>query len=221
MNISIPPDWDQIETVCLDMDGTVLDLHFDNHFWLEYLPQIYAKDNHLTIQQSRQILFKKFDQAKGQLNWYCLDYWTEQLSIDIAHHKKAVANRIAIRPNAIEFLDYVKALNKTLYLVTNAHHDSLRLKITQTGIGKHFNALISAHDYGLAKEEVGFWCELQKHYPINLEKTLFIDDSRSVLLAAKKAGIGFVLGISQPDSQQPAKPVSGFTQLDNFSDMMS
>ena len=35
-------DWDSIDTVLLDMDGTLLDLHYDNHFWLEYLPQRYA-----------------------------------------------------------------------------------------------------------------------------------------------------------------------------------
>ena len=33
------PDWSCIEVVCLDMDGTVLDLHFDNLFWLEVLPR--------------------------------------------------------------------------------------------------------------------------------------------------------------------------------------
>ena len=35
-------DWQDIHTVLLDMDGTLLDLHFDNHFWLEHLPKRYA-----------------------------------------------------------------------------------------------------------------------------------------------------------------------------------
>ena len=35
--------WSDIDTVLLDMDGTLLDLHFDNHFWLEHLPQRYAE----------------------------------------------------------------------------------------------------------------------------------------------------------------------------------
>ncbi|HEC04859.1 MAG TPA: haloacid dehalogenase, partial [Thiothrix sp.] len=35
-------NWDEIQTVFLDMDGTLLDLHFDNHFWLEHLPIHYA-----------------------------------------------------------------------------------------------------------------------------------------------------------------------------------
>ncbi|HBT55971.1 MAG TPA: haloacid dehalogenase, partial [Pseudomonas sp.] len=31
-------NWNAIDTVLLDMDGTLLDLHFDNHFWLEHMP---------------------------------------------------------------------------------------------------------------------------------------------------------------------------------------
>ena len=26
-------DWTQLDTILLDMDGTLLDLEFDNHFW--------------------------------------------------------------------------------------------------------------------------------------------------------------------------------------------
>ncbi|MFV8760570.1 GMP/IMP nucleotidase, partial [Yersinia enterocolitica] len=32
----MPPElnWQEIDTVLLDMDGTLLDLEFDSHFWL-------------------------------------------------------------------------------------------------------------------------------------------------------------------------------------------
>ena len=36
-------NWPQIDTVFLDMDGTLLDLHFDNHFWREHMPRRYAE----------------------------------------------------------------------------------------------------------------------------------------------------------------------------------
>jgi 5'-nucleotidase len=32
-------DWREIDTVLLDMDGTLLDLEFDSHFWLSLVPQ--------------------------------------------------------------------------------------------------------------------------------------------------------------------------------------
>ena len=33
------PDWQEIDTVLLDMDGTLLDLHYDNYFWLTHIPK--------------------------------------------------------------------------------------------------------------------------------------------------------------------------------------
>lgn len=36
-------DWSAIDTVLLDMDGTLLDLHFDNHFWQHHLPLRFAE----------------------------------------------------------------------------------------------------------------------------------------------------------------------------------
>ena len=36
------PDWRAIDTVLLDMDGTLLDLRFDNYFWLELVPRKYG-----------------------------------------------------------------------------------------------------------------------------------------------------------------------------------
>ncbi|NLD01354.1 MAG: haloacid dehalogenase, partial [Gammaproteobacteria bacterium] len=44
--------WAHIDTVLLDMDGTLLDLHFDNFFWLKYLPQCYAEKNNLSLAQA-------------------------------------------------------------------------------------------------------------------------------------------------------------------------
>jgi 5'-nucleotidase len=32
-------DWNNIDTVLLDMDGTLLDLAFDSQFWLQDVPQ--------------------------------------------------------------------------------------------------------------------------------------------------------------------------------------
>ena len=31
-------NWSKIDTVLLDMDGTLLDLHYDSHFWLNVIP---------------------------------------------------------------------------------------------------------------------------------------------------------------------------------------
>lgn len=35
--------WDEIESVLLDMDGTLLDLNYDNRVWNELVPAAFAQ----------------------------------------------------------------------------------------------------------------------------------------------------------------------------------
>ena len=55
-------DWSEISTVLLDMDGTILDLHYDNHFWLEYLPLKYSQSQKISLSQAQMLLQKKLSQ---------------------------------------------------------------------------------------------------------------------------------------------------------------
>ncbi len=79
--------WSAIDTVLLDMDGTLLDLHFDNHFWLEHLPQRYAERNGLSRAEADAVLEPLFREHAGQLNWYCLDFWSRELDLSIRELK--------------------------------------------------------------------------------------------------------------------------------------
>ncbi len=97
-------DWNKINTVLLDMDGTLLDLNFDNHFWLEFIPERYALENGLTIEKANNILWPLFKNMEGKLEWYCLDYWSEKLNLDIAGLKAEISGLISVLPHVSEFL---------------------------------------------------------------------------------------------------------------------
>ena len=43
------PDWSVIDTVLLDLDGTLLDQAYDNHIWRDLLPQRFAYDPERTL----------------------------------------------------------------------------------------------------------------------------------------------------------------------------
>jgi putative hydrolase of the HAD superfamily len=62
---AIPIDWQNIQTVFLDMDGTLLDLHFDNHFWLEHMPKRYAEKHDITVEQASHALSQKTKAIEG------------------------------------------------------------------------------------------------------------------------------------------------------------
>ena len=82
-----------------DMDGTLLDLQFDNYFFLELIPETYAEINSISKEESLSIVKKLYQEVQGTLKWYSIDYWTEQLKIDIPSLKRSVVSKISIRPN--------------------------------------------------------------------------------------------------------------------------
>ena len=147
-----PPDWSCIDVVCLDMDGTVLDLRFDNLFWLELLPQRWGAARGLDLDAALRELRPRFDAKRGTLEWYCVDHWSEELGIDIPALKLELRDEIRYLDGAAEFLDLLRSLGKRLLLTTNAHPISLQVKEAQTQLSRHFDELISAHEFGVPKD---------------------------------------------------------------------
>ncbi len=217
----IPIDWQAIETVFLDMDGTLLDLHFDNHFWLEHMPQRYAEKHSLTLEEARKKLMDNYQSFAGSLNWYCLDHWQEILQMDIVGLKHEVADRIALRANVIEFLDYLRSKDKRLVLLTNAHQKTVDLKFEYVNLRPYFDRIITSHDIGLAKEESGFWQKLEQVEEFDKNSSLFIDDNLDVLNAADHYGVKHLLAIHQPDSKQATVKTSKFTAIKCYTQLMT
>lgn len=216
----IPLPWPAIDTVLLDMDGTLLDLHYDNHFWREYVPARFAEKHGLTEGEALEECFRRYNAKLGTLEWYCVDYWTEQLHLDIERLKEEVAHLIAVHPDVPEFLAAARAAGKRVVLVTNAHHKALTLKMQRTGLTAHFDAIHSAHSFGLAKEQGEFWSRLRRTEPFDPARTLLVDDSLPVLDAARGYGIAHLLAIHQPDTRQPDKDVGGYAALRTFADIL-
>jgi putative hydrolase of the HAD superfamily len=213
-------DWQAIETILLDMDGTLLDLHFDNYFWLQHLPQRYADIHQQDAEQVRQQLQSRFERERGTLNWYCLDYWSEQLQLDIPALKQEIQHMIQIRPHVLVFLQQLKTSSKKVILVTNAHRDSLQIKMDKTGLGSLFDEIVVSHDFRAAKEQPQFWQQLRINHPFNPDKTLLIDDTFSVLHSAQQFGIKHLLTLLQPDSKQPRRKDPEFPGILHFDEIM-
>lgn len=203
-------DWDAIDHVLLDMDGTILDLSFDSRFWLELMPARYAAIRGLTLEQACAELEPQFRQTQGLLEWYCLDHWGAVTGLDLVALKREVAHWIAPLEGAVEFLEAVREHGKSLWLVTNAHRGGLELKMARTGLGEYFERIVSSHDFAAPKEHPDFWAKLAAAFPFARERTLFVDDSLAVLQAADAYGIAEVVAIARPDSRLPPREVIGF-----------
>jgi putative hydrolase of the HAD superfamily len=213
-------DWSGVETVLCDMDGTLLDLRFDNHFWQEHLPRHYATCFEMPLADARDELARRFRAAEGTLHWYCVDHWSRELGLDIAALKAEVSHMIAWRPGAQDLLTALRALGKRLVLVTNAHMKTMTLKFACTNLDRYFDAVVCAHDLGCPKEDREFWARFARLERFTPHATLLIDDSLPVLRSAKAYGIAYTLAIRQPDSGGAIKDCGEFSGVSSFDEIL-
>ena len=208
--------WQQIDTVLLDMDGTLLDLYFDNYFWLTHLPMRYAQIHNKDVNQVKQELKASYQALQGQLKWYCFDYWAETLDLDIMQLKHEVSELIQIRESVPEFLSALKQANKKIVLLTNSHPKGMHLKLNKTELTDYFDKIVSTHEFGVSKESQKLWQALQAKEGFDKTRTLFIDDSLDILHAAKTFGIKHLIAIANPDSRQPSRTITEFDSIEDY-----
>lgn len=218
-------DWNAIDTVLLDMDGTLLDLHYDNYFWSTYLPKRYSEIKNIPLDDAQRDLQAHIKSLEGTLNWYCLEYWNNALALDLGTIKAEadIKHKIKERPHTLDFLRFLQKHSKTVILVTNAHPIGLDIKLTETSIGNHLNHIVSSHQFKYPKEEQAFWHQLQTHISFDPARSLFIDDNHAILLSAQKYGIAYNIGIHQPDSQTPRRldgNLKGINAIHDFNEIM-
>jgi len=213
-------DWSAIDTVLLDMDGTLLDLRFDNWFWQELIPSHYAAANGLSQAETQGLLAPKFVEVKGTLQWYCIDHWTRELKLDIRSIKREALCHVSFLPGAQEFLSKLKASGKRRVLVTNAHPATLSLKNERMALNQYFDTCYSTHPFAAPKEDAAFWPRLAAEEQFKPQRTLLVDDSLAVLNAARDFGIAWLRAVRRPDSAQPPQQTGEYAAVDRVADLM-
>ncbi len=213
-------DWSSIDTVLLDMDGTLLDLRFDNWFWHEHVPMRLAHATGMSEAQSRAVLEPKFRALRGTMDWYCIEYWSRELGLDIAALKRAALAQVQYLPGAQDFLARLERCGKRLILLTNAHPETLAIKNERVQLTGHFDVCYSTHDFGAPKEHAAFWPRFKSRESFRPERTLFVDDSIPVLDAARGFGIAWLRAVRVPDSHRPPQDTGDYVAVDGVSELM-
>lgn len=213
-------NWDEIDDVLLDMDGTLLDRHFDNFFFEEELPRRYALLHGLTHEGSRDRLMAMYRSVEGELAWTDLDYWTEQVGIDVVALHKELDHLVGFLPSTETFLRDLKILGRRVTILTNAHQAGVDVKIAKTGLDRHVDRIVTASEVGYLKMRPAYWPACQQLVGFNPERALFIDDDEGCLAAAKQFGIAHLVHSAKSSSQLPPVPSASFRSVENLSTLM-
>jgi putative hydrolase of the HAD superfamily len=220
MHASPAVDWSAIDTVLLDMDGTLLDLRFDNWFWQTFIPVRYAEANGISEIEAIQRLTPMFKQVAHTLQWYSIDYWTEQLELDIPALKREHLQRVEFLPGAEDFLRKLRASGKRVVLITNSHPTTLAIKDERVALTQYFHACYSSYPFDAPKEHADFWPRLKAREEFSPQRTLFVDDSLYVLKCARAYGIGHLRAVRCPDSGAPPQSTADFAAVDRVSELL-
>lgn len=217
---SASPTTQPPSTVLLDMDGTLLDLHFDDQVWNVRLPQIVAARRGCGLDEARREVAARIAPARGSLNWYCLDYWGALFDVSIHAIERELAGLIRVRPGTLEFLAHLRAQGIRTVLATNAHPRSLEHKLQRTGIAGWFSEIRSAHPYGHPKEQAAFWEALAADVGFDAASSLFVDDNSAVLDAARRHGIGALYGVHRPSSSGEWRNYDDYPAVDSLAELI-
>ncbi len=214
-------EWNDIDTVLLDMDGTLLDLNYDNVLWNERLPERYATYHGVTTHVARETLERHFVETRHTIEHYCLDYWARftQLEHAVVASRADAPDPLSTARRSISRAT-CKASGRRAVLVTNAHRGGLAIKDEQTGLTRRLDHTFSSHDFRAPKESLEFWERLDAALPFDPTRTLFIDDNAAVLDAAQRHGVSQLLTVTQPDSGRPPRASLAHAAFNDFDEIM-
>ena len=212
------------EIILLDMDGTLLDLRYDDQFWDQFLPNAYAAHHGIDHETARADVAARLTAARGTLTWYNIDHWSEELGVNILQLKREYSGLIRYRPGTLDFLQRARSLAIPTVLATNAHPDLVEFKMTalhEQGLpfSSFFDAIVTSHQYQAPKESVDFWSALQNDQSFDPKAALFVDDNLAVLKAATTFGIGRCIAVDQPDLSKPPIAVTDYESVTSLDEI--
>ncbi len=212
--------WNDITWVLLDMDGTLLDKHFDDYFWETLVPEEYARRQGMELALARDLVFARYQREEGTLNWTDIDFWSRELDLDIPALKEGIRHLIEVHPDTEDFLKFLRLKQKKVALVTNAHYKTISLKMNHTGLVGYFDEVVSSFDLGTPKEEVRFWEVLQEKLGFDPAQVLLVDDNAEALAAARAFGIRYPYFKAKSSSRQEAESHPDFPSIASFYEVM-
>ncbi|MFO0705950.1 MAG: HAD hydrolase-like protein [Nitrospira sp.] len=214
-------NWEQIDDVLLDMDGTLLDRHFDNFFFEEELPRRYAALHRLSFEESRGRLMAMYRSVEGELAWTDLHYWTDRVGLDVVALHRELDHMIGFLPGAEPFLEDLRRRGKRVTIVTNAHRAGVDVKTAKTGLHEQVDRIVDAFEVGYLKMRPEYWPACQRLVGFDPARSLYVDDDEGCLRAAHAYGIRHIVHSAKSSSQLPPEASKTFRSIERMTVLLN
>jgi len=216
-----PLSWSDIDDVLLDMDGTLLDRHFDNFFFEEELPRRYALAENMPFDESRNRLMAMYRSVEDELAWTDLHYWTQRVGIDVVEMHRELDHMIGFLPGATGFLSALKDRKKRVTILTNAHRAGVAIKTAKTGLDLHVDRIVDAFEVGYLKMRLEYWPACQRLVGFDPNRSIYIDDDERCLAAAKRFGVAHLIHSAKSSTRLPPEFSTLFPSVENLSILLN
>lgn len=182
-----------IKIISFDFDGTIAKHTFADAFWLEGVPALYAKQQHLDVETAKKHLFEEYEKiGDNRIEWYDPGYWFDRFKLQTDWKKMLLSyrNNVEIYP---EVPSVLKRLAKQYHLIisSNAKKEFIDVQLRQGKLTSYFDNVFSAtSDFHTVKKVTDFYAMICHKLNISPREMIHIGDHEEFdYLSPQKIGI--------------------------------
>ncbi|RLE50370.1 MAG: hypothetical protein DRJ31_01590 [Candidatus Methanomethylicota archaeon] len=167
-----------IKVVSLDLDGTIVSKNFADYFWLELVPELYAREHGLSIEEAKSVVLSMYDEVgPDDIRWYLPDYWFTKFKLSKPYTQvlESIKHKVEV------FQDAVETINKLcgkydLIITTNASKVFIDVELQVININCFKKIFSCVSDYNLPRKTKEFYLSICKELSISPCEMLHVGD---------------------------------------------
>jgi len=182
-----------LEIISFDLDGTLVDLEYNDLIWFKEIPELVAKKKKISFEKSLKLIHEEYTKlGEHDLNWYDINYWISYFGIEISPNKifEKYEPQVKIYPEVIPLLEELKK-NFILIVITAMPREFLVPKMKK--LEKYFKFSFSALSDFKELKNSEIYSKISKAIKVHPEQILHVGDHWEFdYLAAQKAGMNAI-----------------------------
>ncbi|HZK12174.1 MAG TPA: HAD family hydrolase [Atribacterota bacterium] len=184
---------DTLKIISFDVDGTLIDLEYNDLIWFKEIPELIAKKKRISFEKSLKYVGEEYNKlGEHNLNWYDINYWVTYFGIKVSPKNilEKYESQVKIFPEVISLLEELKK-NFILIVITSMPREFLIPKMKK--LEKYFKFSFSALSDFKELKNSEIYSKISKTLNVRPAQILHIGDHWEFdYLAAQKAGMNAI-----------------------------